>query len=201
MNAMTNKQKNRITMVLVFGLFLFPIAASWWSLNFSDYIFKGSKSNHGTLVAPARPLPDQTLVSLDASDQTRPLYGKWSLFYFVVGQCAEECRKILYDLHQIEQLVGKDSLRVQRVILLSRPEKALNVVGQYPGQWLLQLAGQQRDTFLANFRLKDGIDPLAAGRIYLIDPLGNLMMYYPADFDPYGILKDLRRLLKSSQIV
>jgi hypothetical protein len=40
----------------------------------------------------------------------------------------------------------------------------------------------------------------AAGRVYFIDPLGNLMMYYRPDADPGGMLKDLRKLLKYSKI-
>jgi hypothetical protein len=37
-------------------------------------------------------------------------------------------------------------------------------------------------------------------RIYLVDPLGNLMMRFPRDPDPKLMMKDLSRLLKASQI-
>lgn len=40
--------------------------------------------------------------------------------------------------------------------------------------------------------------PLAPGEIALIDPRGWLMMHYPPDPDPIGMLKDIRRLLRYS---
>ena len=36
--------------------------------------------------------------------------------------------------------------------------------------------------------------------IYIIDPLGNLVFFYPVDAPPEDVLKDLKRLLKVSQI-
>ena len=50
------------------------------------------------------------------------------------------------------------------------------------------------------FTLEAGDLPLNAGRLYLIDPLGNLMMSYPSGTDPVGIIKDLKRLFKYSGI-
>jgi hypothetical protein len=49
-----------------------------------------------------------------------------------------------------------------------------------------------------SFRLHDGDDPLAAGRLYIVDPMGNLMLAYPAGTDPVGIIADLKRLLRYS---
>jgi len=36
--------------------------------------------------------------------------------------------------------------------------------------------------------------------IYLVDPLGNLMMRFPPDLEPKSLLKDLKHLLKVSRI-
>lgn len=41
---------------------------------------------------------------------------------------------------------------------------------------------------------------LPDGMLLLMDPLGNLMMQYPADFDPYKVKNDLMHLLKTSQV-
>jgi len=40
----------------------------------------------------------------------------------------------------------------------------------------------------------------ASDHIYMIDPLGNLMMRFPKDADPNKIKKDLYKLLKASAI-
>jgi len=53
---------------------------------------------------------------------------------------------------------------------------------------------------LEPFPSYDGVPVAAAGRIYLVDPLGNLMMSYPGDAPPKSILTDLERLLKLSHI-
>jgi hypothetical protein len=36
--------------------------------------------------------------------------------------------------------------------------------------------------------------------IYIVEPLGNVMLRFPVDPDPKGIMKDLKQLLKASQI-
>jgi uncharacterized protein YneF (UPF0154 family) len=38
------------------------------------------------------------------------------------------------------------------------------------------------------------------GTLYIIDPMGNIMMQYPPGFDSYKVIKDLMQLLKASQI-
>jgi hypothetical protein len=46
----------------------------------------------------------------------------------------------------------------------------------------------------------DGVAPLAAQRVYLIDPLGNLMMSFAPGSKPKGMLTDLKRLLGLSHV-
>jgi hypothetical protein len=41
---------------------------------------------------------------------------------------------------------------------------------------------------------------VTSGKLYVVDPLGNLMMSYPGDAPPKSILTDLERLLKLSHI-
>ena len=41
---------------------------------------------------------------------------------------------------------------------------------------------------------------LLKSKIYLVDPLGNGFMYYSATVNPLDILKDLKQVLKVSQI-
>lgn len=116
----------------------------------------------------------------------RVLHGRWSLVYLVPVPCAQDCRRALYLLHQIEQALGKDSLRVQRIVHQAPGSDA----PAWPGQWRLV----RPDALLSRLHTLR-----AQGRIYLIDPLGNLMMYYPQDFAPEGLIGDLRRLLKVSR--
>ena len=46
----------------------------------------------------------------------------------------------------------------------------------------------------------DGSSAATAERVYLIDPLGNLMMSYAPDAKPKGMLEDMKRLLGLSHV-
>jgi hypothetical protein len=45
-----------------------------------------------------------------------------------------------------------------------------------------------------------GPERLAEGRIFVVDPLGNVVASYPADADQGRLLEDLERLLAVSRI-
>lgn len=53
---------------------------------------------------------------------------------------------------------------------------------------------------LTLLRLSPADDPAAKDRVYLIDPLGNIMMVYAPDSRPKGMLEDLKRLLGLSHV-
>ncbi|MFT3801771.1 MAG: hypothetical protein QM766_11175 [Burkholderiaceae bacterium] len=42
--------------------------------------------------------------------------------------------------------------------------------------------------------------PAALDALYMVDPLGHLMMRYPPDFDPNRLKKDLAKLLRASRV-
>ncbi|MCG8324191.1 MAG: hypothetical protein MI673_01650, partial [Thiotrichales bacterium] len=128
------KKKNIWMVVFIFVLFLMPLIASWWFMNFSDVTERSSKSNYGTLIRPAVPLPELT-VQESSNKERRSLRGKWTLLYIVTGKCAEDCRRILFSLDQIEKALGKDSLRVQRAVLSLPPEINQAVFANYPQLW------------------------------------------------------------------
>jgi len=73
------------------------------------------------------------------------------------------------------------------------------LASEYSNMDMMLAPADLAEQFSAEF-LIDGVSMDAAERIYFIDPLGNLMMYYPADANPGGMLKDLKKLLKYSKI-
>jgi hypothetical protein len=141
----------------------------------------GSAGNYGELITP-RPLSG---APLDA------LKGKWVLVTFDAATCDARCEKKLYIVRQIRRAQGKDMERIERLWVVTdagkpRPELLAAIEGE-------RLAGPG-GPFAARF---PG-DP--ASDIYLVDPLGNLMMRFPADPDPARMIKDLQRLLRYSRI-
>ena len=117
------------------------------------------------------------------------------------GACAEQCVSQLYNLRQVRLAQGKNIDRVQRLMLWDGvdvgPEKRAELLEHFPGQVIALMPGQAPAALVETFVLDDQ-DPMRAGRVYLIDPLGNLMMNYQPGDEPRGMIKDLERLLKYS---
>jgi cytochrome oxidase Cu insertion factor (SCO1/SenC/PrrC family) len=153
-----------------------------------------SRANYGELIEPQQ-LRDPELRLLDGRPfRLSQLRGKWVMLHIDSGACAEECRKKLVYMRQARLAQGKAMNRVERVWLLTdavAPEDAL--VHEFEGTRIARAEGSH---VLAEF-------PVARSRtdhIYVVDPLGNLMLRFPADPDPRRIVKDLARLLRVSRI-
>jgi hypothetical protein len=110
------------------------------------------------------------------------------------GQCDAACQAKLLRIRQLRLMQGKDMDRIERVWLVTD--------GRAPDPDLMRLHQGAR---LLDARAEDLLALLPHQErpgdfIYLIDPLGNLMMRYPRDADPQGMKKDLERLLKVSRV-
>jgi cytochrome oxidase Cu insertion factor (SCO1/SenC/PrrC family) len=149
------------------------------------------------------PLP---AVSLAKPDGTRTpadfLQGKWTIAYLGDGACDERCRQALYLSRQSWISLNKDMDRVQRVFLATGPRVDTQFVAAEHVDLLVAIVGEDADSkaLLARFPVLDGIAPTAAGRLYLIDPLGNLMLSYSAAAPDKALLADLKKLLRLSHI-
>ena len=107
--------------------------------------------------------------------------GKWWLWY-VATDCDETCVKTMHDLKSVHILLNRESTRVARAMLTTGGEAGL-------------LQGDEQD----KVRLLSKPAALEAG-VYIVDPLGNLVLRYPVDTVPKPVLEDLKKLLKLSQI-
>jgi cytochrome oxidase Cu insertion factor (SCO1/SenC/PrrC family) len=164
----------------------------------------GSTANYGELVQPARPIADATLLTLDKKKiRFSDWRGKWTLMTFSPAECLSPCEKTLYNLRQVIAAQGEEAKRVQSVFIVTDPKALVwlhYAIKDYPD--MLVIVGPTEDVraLARQFVLPDESQPEGSQRIYLVDPLGNLMMSYPAGADPTGMRKDLARLLRISQI-
>jgi hypothetical protein len=177
-------------------VFLAPIVAAWlWKPD--EFV------NRGELIEPAVPL-DQVELESAAGDPYRlaDLKGKWHMVHVAVDGCDDVCRDSLYRMRQVRLAQGKELDRVQNLLVLGPggPDADLDrFLADYPDLEVLVGSGAALDRFLQPFREATPADE--AGRpIYMVDPLGNLMMRFPFSLDPTGIRKDLARLLRASRI-
>lgn len=159
-------------------------------------------TNHGDLIHPPRPLPATSLQTLEgAAIRSDALHGKWTLVYIGAGQCDARCREALTLMRQTRLALNDDASRIQRLFLVTQPccdQKYLDA--EHPGLITTHADDAAGKSFTAVFPRYDDRPVEAAGRIYIVDPLGNLMMSYAADAKPKGLLEDLKKLLKLSHI-
>ena len=189
----------RRTLILLAVLFAAPVALAWLLFYFTQVGHGGHGTNNGTLIDPPRQLANLSLIDPDGG--TASLYGKWNLVYLVDGECGRECEQNLYRLRQIRLAQGRHALRVQRVLLdlgAGRLTLSPKQRRDYAGQLIAEPADP--GPLLRQFRLSEGDQPLRAGRTYIVDPRGFLMMSYERDADPSGIIADLQHLLRYSWV-
>jgi len=194
------RRRSRASLLIVLGLFAAPVMIAWSLFYIFPQWMPSGTSNYGDLVEPARPLPAFNLDTLsgDAVDQTY-LRGKWNYVYLQEGDCDSVCVEQLYKVRQLRLAHGKDIDRIQRLMLWRAdavsPGPRAELQSHFPGQVIALVP--ENSAVVAAFST-DAANPLRAGRIYLVDPLGNLMMSYQPDAEPRGIIKDMHRLLKYS---
>jgi cytochrome oxidase Cu insertion factor (SCO1/SenC/PrrC family) len=158
--------------------------------------------NYGELVTPPRPLADVALTGRDGEPvDLDDLRGKWSWVYFGPGACPPPCRDNLYKMRQVTAAQGTEAHRVQQLYIVTdgRPVDAA-LLADYPATRVLHGRPAAIRALAGQFELDQGGPLDGLHRLYLVDPLGNLMMSYPADADPSRINKDLKLLLRASQI-
>lgn len=191
-----NRHSGRRQLLLIASLFLVPLAAAIL-LYFHSGWRPPAGAQHGELIDPPRPLPAIEL-HLPGGNIAPPdvLQGRWSLVHLVTGPCNEDCLAALAELRQVRLGLDKDTVRVQRVLLHAGSCCDADSPPPEPDLLVLAASGPEGEVFRALF-------PAAADGgpgIYIVDPHGNLMMGYPATGAARGLLKDLERLLRLSNI-
>ena len=193
-------RRRRLQLVGLAVLFVGPLALSAL-LYFGSGLRPAGHVQRGELVDPARPLPAVTLTTADGS-ATAPdfLRRKWSLLTVARGECAARCIAALAAMRSARLALDEDAPRVRRVLLADTGCcAALRHDGAEAGLVTAWLDGSDGQRLLDALATPAAPAP-DAGRIYLIDPLGNLVMSYAPGADPKDLLKDLSRLLRLSQI-
>lgn len=179
---------------LVIAVCAAPVLASYYAYYF---VRPDGRSNYGDLIDPQRALPPLHLTTLDGRPyDAAALRGKWVMLMAASGECASECVDRLYHMRQVRMTTGKDRDRISRVWLVtdSMPVST-QLIREYDGMELLRADPQEVARWLA----AEGEDRFDR-RIYMADPLGNLMMRFPVDADPSKTKRDVSKLLRASRI-
>lgn len=183
------------------ALFLLPLLLAFYMYYATDWR-PVKRVNHGTLITPARPLPAAHLpqINISDSDTVSPapqlFRTRWSIVYIGAGNCDEPCRQALYVMRQTRLSLNNDMSRVERVFLTNGNCCAREFLAhEHQGLVVLDATNEEGTRLLREFP--------AEGRpysVFIVDPLGNLMMSYDARQNPKGLLEDLQKLLRLSHI-
>lgn len=179
------RPRGRLHLLLLLLVFAAPLGLAFW-LYYGSSWRPAARSNHGTLIEPVRPLANAGVLA-----------GKWSLVVIGTGAggCDSDCRETLIYARQTWLSLGKLAVRAQRV-LLSGAGCCDEDYLQREHQGLVRLRATTPETLA----LLQAFPAPQAHTIFIVDPLGNLMMRYDAQADPKGLRDDLKKLLDLSHI-
>lgn len=194
----------RWKMILVLLICAAPVIASY----FTYYVVRPEgRRNFGELIDPQRPLPDISARTLEGKPvNLRALKGQWLLVSVGSGACNEACAHNLYLQRQLHTSLGKDKDRVERVWLIADEKSPDKTADEKPvdaalraaitDAVILRLGAAQLSSWLT---AADG--QRLADHLYLVDPMGNWMMRFPAKLDLAAAAKakkDIERLMRAS---
>lgn len=196
-NKQTNKQQinGRWKLLFIIAVCVSPLILSYLTY----YVIKPEgRTNYGALIDPkAYPIPKMDIVNADGKQITLDAFkGKWIMLHIDSGACSTLCSKKLLDMRQLRIAQGKERNRVERVWLVT-DDKPIDpaLLKEYEGMHVLRV---KPDALLAWLPVEQSTG--ISDHIYLIDPLGNLMMRFPKEQDANKVKKDLSKLLKASGI-
>ncbi|MDZ7661755.1 SCO family protein [Thiohalophilus sp.] len=197
----SNEQRNKgrrdfLLLVAVFFLPIIIVLVLYFNLDKWDI---GGERNHGDLIQPPRQLEDVVLTDIqDKAFRFSDVRDKWLMIHFGGAGCDQACRDELYLMRQIRLAQGGDRQRIVRIHISTggKPKESLHaVLADHPELKVVYGDASDLQKVVSQFQHDVGAGPTVQ-EMYLADPRGFLMMSYPEDYDPKGMIKDLERLLK-----
>lgn len=198
-------RKNRLLLLVLAASFILPFLAG--DLAYRMGWYQGGQTNKGRLIDP--PLAFASLGLQDAAG--RPLDAAfagrtWWLFYVLPADCESACRNRLYQMRQVRRALGKEGERLRQVVVVAAPlAPATEALLQKEFGDFVRVHGQAARIDAAMVQATPGGS--AAGELYIMDPMGWLMLAYAPEPDEKrsvekaeDVLRDLRKLLKASRI-
>ncbi len=189
---MSGKTKTwvHVQMLTIAAVFFGPLIVAGWMYYTGAFQPEG-RSNHGALLQPiiniGEELPESGISAIGP--------GQWRLLHIDADDCTTECRDALYTMRQSRKMLGNDMGRLVRVFLHGdSPPDTVFLADEHAG--LITLS----DSGLAELLNKKKPAELSVGGYFLIDPLGNLVMYFQPDINPGDMVEDIKHLLELSRI-
>ena len=182
MNETINKTRSRTKLLLLAAIGFGPLFIAYAIFFYFPYLLPSTTTNNGELIDPP-------IFVAGSNDSGKPS-ASWALMALEI-ECGTECEQLGYLATQVVKGLGKDSSRVERVLLRDNPASA-------------RIAGNSAFKGFTSLRLMDteSFSQVSLGRpgLFLRDPNGNVILFYPVKDAGKPMLKDLKHLLKLSNI-
>jgi cytochrome oxidase Cu insertion factor (SCO1/SenC/PrrC family) len=189
------QQRGRWKLFAVIAICAAPLIGSYLAY----YVIKPTgRTNYGAILDPrVYPMPALGSTTLDGKRSGLDAYkGKWIMLQADAAECPDTCKRKLLEMRQLRLMQGKEMDRIERVWLITDEQPLETILmREYDGTRMLRVKPEALKAWLP-------VEPgtIISDHIYMIDPLGNLMMRFPKDADPNKVKKDLSKLLKASSI-
>lgn len=185
------KTRGRRTLLILALVCAAPVIASYVTY----YWFRpAGHVNYGELLE-ARPVQEIVGTRPDGEKFRLSDYrGRWLFVAADAGPCEDACQRMLYATRQARTIQGREQDRVVRIWLQATGAFTLEpqLLAKHPGLVVVRIDPDQ-------WAALPGVTG-SPQNIYLIDPLGNIVLRYPANPDIKRMAKDLERLLRASRI-
>ncbi|RFP10780.1 MULTISPECIES: redoxin domain-containing protein [unclassified Duganella] len=204
MENKSNQGRGRWKLLLVLAVCAAPLVGSY--LTYYVIKPKGGVTNFGALIDPRdHPIPAMASTTLDGKPATLENYkGKWIMLKVGPSDCKQDCQDQLFAMRQLRTMQGKEMERIERVWMITDDQPLDTLLMRVnDGTRMLRAPAAVIDKWLP---LEQGAGDRVSDHVYLIDPLGNLMMRFPkgavsSDTEKVKkVHKDISKLLKASAI-
>ena len=178
--------KTRLYLFLIMISFIGPLLLATLMYKYSDIIPIASPKSYGNLITPV------ITIKSDQDFNEILVNKKWTFMYvYENSTCDLICEATLYAMTQVRESVGREKNRLSNILIVNDDFKNSDnnkIISKYNKIHILEIINQ-------NF-FKD----IKKNHLYIIDPLGNIFMYYDKDFNAKGLKKDIKKILKISRI-
>lgn len=188
--------------MLIVGVVIIPLAIAWVMYFYFPQLAPSGTTNEGVFISPPVLIEELAVENLET--------GQWTMIFVGDGSCDEECKTMFYMGRQVHTAMGKDRSRIKRIYLSTRSDLSIDFAqflkSDHPS--LENYKVDERDLEAGMGRVFQGkilqesapeILPLHR-YLFLMDPLGNIIMYYVPEKVGKPLQKDLKTLLKLSNI-
>ena len=189
--------KGFITALLIFltPIIVITVSTVWYYSGYGPE----EKVNYGRLLSD--PIDVGTLdLELDYQNlNVDSMERKWMLVHFINDACLESCADLIYVARQVNVLLARQQTRVKRYIAapIEVKPKLENFFTTYQDLNFIEV--KDKSATIREFK-KNGIDPFAQPNMFVIDPIGNIILHYSGEVDGKKLLADLKKLLGASKI-